>query len=426
MNVLILTPDAVGSTLLQRLITIYMQFHDFDRPVINLHELTNGLERYFSPEFGQEIVSKSRVKNWGYYQTLQQVVEMISSVDHYKTSRLAHYHIRNRRDTIAEQIPFYRYLDENFYVIACRRANVFEHAISMALNRVTKRLNVYSHQEKLDAFVDLYLNKISLDPKALQTQLEAYKNYLSWAGDYFNICSFFHYEQHIPQIENYILNLPIFSRCTQKITWQDKFDMDFNDWNRCHRIPSDIGALALSNHASLLQLSQDQKTQHIDELCERYKKDALPEWPVINDTNDYLRLPEDIKRQFLQISYPAVTNYLPESSNQFYRTHEPNYLRAMAAIDRMQQLDIIMTPPPIKKQSLAEKIHMIKNWQQCLDAYNEWVIDHVEIGTVLSEKDFEQQLARERDFWHTKSSATMESLVTRSVQRLEHQSDGHL
>ena len=82
MNVLILTPDAVGSTLLQRLITIYMQFHDFDRPVINLHELTNGLEKYYSPEFGREIVSKSRVKNWGYYQSLEDVVKILSDVDH--------------------------------------------------------------------------------------------------------------------------------------------------------------------------------------------------------------------------------------------------------------------------------------------------------------------------------------------------------
>jgi hypothetical protein len=39
MNILILTPDAVGSTLLQRVLTMYMQFHEFDRPVINLHEL---------------------------------------------------------------------------------------------------------------------------------------------------------------------------------------------------------------------------------------------------------------------------------------------------------------------------------------------------------------------------------------------------
>ena len=58
MNVLILTPDAVGSTLLQRLLTVYMQLHDFDRHVINLHELTNGLNRYYSPEFNREILGK--------------------------------------------------------------------------------------------------------------------------------------------------------------------------------------------------------------------------------------------------------------------------------------------------------------------------------------------------------------------------------
>jgi hypothetical protein len=64
MNVLVLTPDAVGSTLLQRMLTIYMQFHDFSRPVINLHELTNGLACYYSPEFNQELVSKHTVKKW--------------------------------------------------------------------------------------------------------------------------------------------------------------------------------------------------------------------------------------------------------------------------------------------------------------------------------------------------------------------------
>ena len=56
MNVLILTPDAVGSTLLQRLITIYMQFHQYDKPVINLHELTNGLTRYFNNHFDQDVL----------------------------------------------------------------------------------------------------------------------------------------------------------------------------------------------------------------------------------------------------------------------------------------------------------------------------------------------------------------------------------
>jgi hypothetical protein len=47
MNVLILTPDRVGSTLLQRLITIYATINENYNPLtINLHELTNGLVAY--------------------------------------------------------------------------------------------------------------------------------------------------------------------------------------------------------------------------------------------------------------------------------------------------------------------------------------------------------------------------------------------
>ena len=42
MNVLILTPDRVGSTLLQRLITVYANLNENQQPLtINLHELTN-------------------------------------------------------------------------------------------------------------------------------------------------------------------------------------------------------------------------------------------------------------------------------------------------------------------------------------------------------------------------------------------------
>ena len=96
MNVLILTPDRVGSTLLQRLITIYMQFHEFDQPVINLHELTNGITKYYNPVFNAEVLGKSIEKGqYGYFQTLQEVTTLLDSVDHYKTSRLALYHIRN-------------------------------------------------------------------------------------------------------------------------------------------------------------------------------------------------------------------------------------------------------------------------------------------------------------------------------------------
>lgn len=59
-NILILTPDRVGSTLLQRLITIYAYFNDFSNPVpaINVHELTNGIEKNYSQKFQTQLISK--------------------------------------------------------------------------------------------------------------------------------------------------------------------------------------------------------------------------------------------------------------------------------------------------------------------------------------------------------------------------------
>lgn len=69
MNILILTPDRVGSTLLQRLITVYANAADKNNLTINLHELTNGIEKYYNDKFGKEVLGKKE-NRWGYYQTL--------------------------------------------------------------------------------------------------------------------------------------------------------------------------------------------------------------------------------------------------------------------------------------------------------------------------------------------------------------------
>ena len=79
MNVLILTPDRVGSTLLQRLITVYMLRKGFDEPVINLHELTNGLHKYYNPLLAAEVLGKPQgADNWGYYQKLSEIIDLPS------------------------------------------------------------------------------------------------------------------------------------------------------------------------------------------------------------------------------------------------------------------------------------------------------------------------------------------------------------
>lgn len=287
MNVLILTPDAVGSTLLQRMLTIYMQLHEFDQPVINLHELTNGLAKYYSPDFNQEIVSKKTVTKWGYYQSLQQIVELLSSVTHYKTSRLAHYHIVRRGDSVQQQIPFYQYLNENFYIITCRRSNVFEHALSMTLNTITKKLNVYTASEKIHSFYDIYKSGVNLDSNVFEAQLNAYKSYLDWSNRYFDIGSYFNYEQDIPRLEQYILDLPVFQNQRHKITWHDKFNISWNDWNRLHYAKSDVNALIAYSESTLKQIFlSSQKSVDL------YQKSAPQHWPAVYQTTDLSICPQ--------------------------------------------------------------------------------------------------------------------------------------
>ena len=371
MNVLILTPDGVGSTLLQRVLTIYMQLHEFDRPVINLHELTNGLEKYYSEDFNQEILSKRQVKDWGYYQSLEEVVQLLDSVSHYKTSRLAQYHILNRQDPIDQQVPFYRYLDNNFFIIACRRHNIFEHALSMSLNKITKKLNVYDHEEKIDTFADIYFNRVTIDLRVFVDQLQQYSRYIKWSSNVFNIGSFFYYDQHVENIEQYVLDLPVFSSQRKKITWQEKFGINFSNWNRMHHIPSNIGTL-LSSPDSIKTLAS-------------YKK--------ISDDSQLATLDKSPEELIVSKSDPATM--------QFLKHHQQGFKNVNSAIKKMCELDVMVSPPPIKKQTLAEKMHIINNVSQCLTVYNKWIENHSDLGQPLSEDDLQSQAYKEHASWNS-------------------------
>jgi hypothetical protein len=424
MNVLILTPDAVGSTLLQRLITIYMQFHQYDRPVINLHELTNGLVKYYNPKFDQEVLGKKE-GSWGYHQSLKEVVDLLSTTDHYKTSRLAHYHIQGRQDSLEQQIPFYQYLNDNFYIISCRRHNVFEHALSMCLSKVTKKLNVYSGNEKIDTFFDLYKTGIDLDPNSLIQTLNAYRNYIKWCNDHFNVASYFYYDEHLPRIEKYILNLPIFSQQTKLLSWQDNFDMDFDTWNRCRYIDSDLGTLALDHPENFAQLADQTKTIKISSedrlFLAGYQQVADSSWPSISTIDEYKNLPLHIRNEVEgkhglilstgtdlvnQTKLPQpLSELLPADHQNFLHQHQDKYQTALTDILNMVGTGVLVNPPPVKKQTLAEKKHIIKNYNHLLEVYNQWITLNPDIGLPLEESTLDQFAQAERDQWNPVSSS---------------------
>jgi len=183
MNVLILTPDRVGSTLLQRLISVYANINENYQPLtVNLHELTNGLVLYQNDHFNRKILGK-KDGAWGYHQSLETVVGFIESCDHDTVSRLAHYHIRNRQDQLSDQLAFYQYLNDNFFIIAARRQNLFEHALSWAISVESKKLNVYSAQEKFQIYQQINRDKICIQQDVIKKYLDAYTLYMDWVID---------------------------------------------------------------------------------------------------------------------------------------------------------------------------------------------------------------------------------------------------
>jgi hypothetical protein len=395
MNVLILTPDAVGSTLLQRMLTIYMQFHDFGRPVINMHELTNGLAKYYSPEFGREIVSKKTLQNWGYHQTLQQVVELLDSVDHYKTSRLAHYHIRQRGDTMEQQAPFYRYLNENFYVIACRRANVFEHALSMTLNTITKKLNVYNAYEKIDTFYEIYKSGITLDPVVFTNHLRSYKQYVDWSDQHFNIGSYFNYEQDIPRLEQYILDLPVFSKQSNLVTWDKNFGISFNDWNKMHYARSDLTNIDFGNQL------ENSMPKNI-ETVKQYQENTPAHWSTMFSTADPDTSLAPIRQQYTQsqINQDGIVPWLSQEKQQLLAPYKTGYNLAQGTINQMIDLGIIINGPPIKKQTLNEKRKTIKNFDALIEIHNRWAKHNSDIASVIDTESILEKSHSESNFWN--------------------------
>jgi len=366
MNVLILTPDRVGSTLLQRVLTIYMLRRNFGKPVINLHELTNGLEKYWNPTFNQEVLGKPCGTEWGYYQTLPEVQDILSSVDHYVTSRLAHYHLVNRQDSIAEQMQFFQYLNQNFYIISCRRKNILEHALSWAIHAHSKVLNVYSPQEKINTFYDIYKNKITVNKESLITYLNKYKNYIEWVDRYFHVQSYFEYEQSIDQLEKYILGLD-FMKTAVNNRWQDMFGQEFNQWNSCHRILSNLSLYDQQGDHPFTIYNENSKLE--------WDKLKGNDWPNFESSDNLSNVPlavqEEIKNQFDIASFKQTFNVDATTFN-FLNENLSKYKSTIGQISTLVNQGLLVTGIPIKLQTFKEKQMIVNNFEHCVIWYNEW------------------------------------------------------
>lgn len=364
MNVLILTPDSVGSTLLQRVLTVHMILSDFDKPVINLHELTNGLASFYSPQVQGMIVGKDF--NKGYSQSLEEITTLLKNHDHYKTSRLAHYHLIQRADSNVEQKNFFRYLNDNFFVISAKRNNLLDYALSWCIRSIFKdgNGNVYSSTEKVFAFLDMYKDPVNICSDSIILHLERYKNYLEWSKTNFDIASHFYYDVHMPNLENYILNLPIFTGKERK-QWSEAFDISFQDFNKCHKSVSDLGAIALSNPNKTKLLTVDS-----------------------NITNKNLE------------NY--IVDNLPTELQTFVENKKEKYVKAKNSIQHLVKLGFLPSQIPIKKHTFAEKRMVIKNFDECVYVYNDWILKNPELGEPFNDSKLQLSYQKDDSMWSTK------------------------
>jgi len=84
---------------------------------------------------------------------------------------------------------------------------------------------------------------------------------------------------------------------------------------------------------------------------------------------------------------------------EFLTGHADKYQTATTEIQKLKDLGIMSTTIPIKKQTLKEKHAIVKNFSECLEFYNHWIMKNPELGSPLTEKDLNLRDQEEQTMW---------------------------
>jgi hypothetical protein len=192
MNYLVLTPDGVGSTYLQRALTVYL--NSSGRNYYNTHELLNGLVLDSSNNLYKKMM--------GYRQSIEEIVKLIEKNEGNIVSRLAQYHVEARlagewvdkgfipqsnifqeRNKHEDYTEFYDTCRNSYdKLIYCTR-DPFEYALSWCIRSMTGKLNVYSIKERVETHNED--SSYDIDLEFFLSKLDQYKRYIYWVKDNF-------------------------------------------------------------------------------------------------------------------------------------------------------------------------------------------------------------------------------------------------
>jgi hypothetical protein len=164
-----------------------------------------------------------------------------------------------------------------------------------------------------------------------------------------------------------------------------------------HYARSDLSSLMLDSDNKIGQLILD-----LPESVAYYQQKSPINWPAITKSQDINMLPATIKKQFTQdyICQEGIFSLLPQERQSELSFAKQGYVEAQKTIDQMIKLGIVISGPPIKKQTLAEKAKIVKNFDQLTEIYNQWAINNPDIATPIADQDVSTQVQQENQFWH--------------------------
>ena len=95
----------------------------------------------------------------------------------------------------------------------------------------------------------------------------------------------------------------------------------------------------------------------------------------------------------------SVAIRLPDAQRNYLSENAGRYTAAWKSTWKMVELGIMVTGLPIKKQTFKEKQLMIKNFDQCVTTYNEWLLKNPGIAEPINEVSMKESMDNERKIW---------------------------
>ena len=96
----------------------------------------------------------------------------------------------------------------------------------------------------------------------------------------------------------------------------------------------------------------------------------------------------------------AIHNGLSVGDKQFLQQHTGKYIDSYKAIDELVHHKILVTGIPIKLQTMMEKRRLIRNFDQCAEAYNQWVKQRG-VGDPYTHTEIKKIESDEISAWHS-------------------------